>query len=113
MCSFYRRSSATPLSAAGQRLASSLRAAGRTPAGAPSGAADKQLRASYRTQTPGTPSAGRGGAGSRADGAPAVIDREEAARLAKLRAAALHNKQRLAEGMAPESGKLTDDLLNI
>jgi hypothetical protein len=39
--------------------------------------------------------------------------REEAARLAKLRAAALHNKQRSAEGMPPATGKLTDDLLNI
>ncbi len=100
------RDAQTPLSQAGRRLASTLRAAGKTQ-GRP-GEADFQLRASYRPQTPANGSAPRT---SSAGAATLVIDSEDAARLAKLRAAALTNKQRLQEGQP--GGKLTDDLLDI
>lgn len=76
-----RRGGATPLSAAGRRLASSLRTAGRTPGAHTPAAEDAQLRASYRVQTPKTgdrhgqtpSSLGRGGT-------PAAIDRWEPCR---------------------------------
>lgn len=95
----------TPTSQAGRLLASSLRAAARGSAAATPDA-DKQLRATYGH----TPSRAGKSTPMRGEVVPA-ISTMEAARLSKLRQAALNAKQRRAEGK-PDA-KLTDDLLDV
>lgn len=95
----------TPISQAGRRLASSLR--GGREVGAATPDADMQLRASYGRSPSlfgkiSTPTRQR---------SVNVINPTEAARLAKLRQAALIAKQRRVEGK-PDS-KLTDNLLDL